>query len=151
MTDPAPVVPIVADETPKTPPVVPEKPKRNTKGQFQPRTSGEKPPEPPTDDSAKRYFDKREAELYEHLKDLTSPKELEDFDQLTRIKMMELLIKKNPNEVKKPVNPLAPKPPIEKPIPTLLDRNRRDKYMQDVIKKGSYVGFMDNLRGTKDE
>ena len=135
------------DNTPPSPEVKKPEVKRNTKGQYEPKTNGEKPPESTPEDATKRYFDKREADLYEHLKEITSPKELEDFDQLTRIKMMELLLKKSPTEtVKKTVNPLAPQPPVEVKIPTLMERNRRDAYMNDLATKGSYVGMMDKLR-----
>lgn len=140
---------IPTDEPAPEPTPTPDPPKRNDKGQFKPKKKGETPPEPATKTASERYFDKREAELYEHLKEITSPSELEDFEQLTRIKMMELLLKKNPKEVKKIVNPLNPNPPIEKPIPTLMERNRRDLFMKDIQKKGSYVGFMDNLRKRK--
>jgi hypothetical protein len=139
------------DDPPPKPPSTPKHQERGENGQFKPKDDGQISPEQQTNESIKRYFDRREQELYESLKEVTSPKELEDFDQLTRIKMMELLIKKTPNTPpqKDVVNPLHSPPLIEKPLPTIMEQNLATKYRADMRREGGYLDKIKELRGLK--
>ena len=141
-----------------TPPPSKVDPPRDPKGKFKPKTSVEKPPEqppePPTPTSPQEsdeLLDEIEADFWKVLKGKVEVKELEGFDQRTRIKMLRML--SNTNIIKKSkeaVDPTtAPPPTPEVKIPTLMERNSADKFRADIRNKTSYIDVANKLRGRK--
>ena len=142
----------------QTPPPPKVDPPRDPKGKFKPKTSDPIPPEqpsqPPTPTSPQEsdeLLDQIEKDFWEVLKGKVEVKELEGFDQRTRIKMLRML--SNTNIIKKSkeaVDPTqAPPPTPDPPIPTLMERNSADKFIADIRNKTSYIDVANKLRGKK--
>ena len=149
---------IESDSTDQTPPEPEEVQIRKKDGKFGPKITVEKPqittPEPPTPTSPQEsdeLLDEIEADFWKALKGKVEVKELEGFDQRTRIKMLRML--SNTNIIKKSkeaVDPTtAPPPTPEVHIPTLMERNSADKFKADIRNKTSYIDVANKLRGKK--